>query len=604
MLDALMTLPLLLQAGVSPDGRWVAWTWFRVGPGADAFVAPTDGSAAPTRLTETPEKTFITAWTHDSRAVIVEQDHDGNERTQFFRVDLERPGVMLPLTEPDPPYFPRGGRLHPNGRWFVYGANYDFAAGREIEQTWVYRRDLETGERLVLARPVKNAWNIPVLNDQGTHVLYGRKDLDPAGYQLWMTDVEGREDREIVNVGARAKASGSWFPDGRRVLVTAEAGTYNRLGVWDRADGSLRWLIDDPARQIEGAYAPRRSAQVVVIEQREARVYASLLDVATGVETPLPRVPGNLVPLAPCGDGRWVGQYYSARQPTDLVLFDPRDPQPEAFASLTRVWERTALRADNLCAPEDFRWRSVDGLEIQGWLYRARAPRGTVVYIHGGPTVHSQDALNAQIQYFVACGFNVLDPNYRGSTGFGLTFRESIKVDGWGGREQADIVAGIEALIASGIAERGRVGVTGTSYGGYSSWFLITHQPPEIVAASAPVCGMTDLVVDYETTRPDLRPYSEEMLGGRPDQAPERYFERSPINFVDRIHGRLLIVQGLQDPNVTPENVRQVTAALQRAGVEYGLLAFEDEGHGILRPENQRKLNRQLSEFFGAAFGA
>jgi hypothetical protein len=185
----------------------------RVGPGADVFFAPTDGSAAPTRLTETPEKTVISAWTHASRAVIVEQDHDGNERTQFFRVDLERPGVMAPLSEPDPPYFPRGGRLHPNGRWFVYGANYDFAAGREIEQTWVYRHDLETGERLVLARPLKNAWNLPVLNDQGTHVLYGRKDLDPSGYQLWMTDIEGREDREIVNAGAR-QSLGNWFQDG------------------------------------------------------------------------------------------------------------------------------------------------------------------------------------------------------------------------------------------------------------------------------------------------------------------------------------------------------------------------------------------------------
>jgi dipeptidyl aminopeptidase/acylaminoacyl peptidase len=69
---------------------------------------------------------------------------------------------------------------------------------------------------------------------------------------------------------------------------------------------------------------------------------------------------------------------------------------------------------------------------------------------------------------------------------------------------------------------------------------------------------MTDLVVDYQTTRPDLRPYSEEMIGGNPEQAPQHYFERSPIHFVQDIRGRLMIVQGAQDPNVTPENVRQV----------------------------------------------
>ena len=76
---------------------------------------------------------------------------------------------------------------------------------------------------------------------------------------------------------------------------------------------------------------------------------------------------------------------------------------------------------------------------------------------------------------------------------------------------------------------------------------------------------MTDLVVDYETTRPDIRPYSEEMMGGSPATAPLRYRERSPIHYVDRIEARLLIVQGANDPNVTPENLHVVEAALQRA---------------------------------------
>src|SRR5207244_3988563 len=158
-----------------------------------------------------------------------------------------------------------------------------------------------------------------------------------------------------------------------------------------------------------------------------------------------------------------------------------------------------------------------DGKEICGWLYRAGKPRGTVVHVHGGPTGHSEDDLDIEIQYLVSQGFNVLDPNYRGSTGYGLPFQESIKEDGWGGREQQDIKAGIQALFDAGIAHGGKVGMTGTSYGGYSSWYAITHWSPVMVAAAAPICGMTDLVVDYETTRPDLRPYSEEMMGGSPD---------------------------------------------------------------------------------------
>lgn len=605
-LDALLAVPMLYWPEISPDGRWAAWTWFRVGPAADVYAAPTDGSAPPVRLTDTPENTSLVAWAPDSRSVIVRQDHQGDERFQLFRVDLDRPGEMAPLTPPAPPYFPRGGHLHPNGRWLVYGANYDFAATQEIEPTWIYRHDLVTGERLPLARPDRPAFCVPLLNHQGTHVLYSRKGPHPDGYQVGLADIDGREDREILNAGDDRKVFASWFPDGRRALCLAEAGTHTRVGVYDRESGDLRWLIDDPARNIETAFVPHGSACAVIGEESGARLRASLLDVESGVETRLPAIPGDLLPLAPVGDGMWIGQYYSSQQPTDLVRFAIADPRPETFVSLTRLWERTPLRRDDLVPAEDFRWRSVDGLEIQGWLYRTRAaqPRGTIVFVHGGPTGHSSDALNPQIQFFCTQGFHVLDPNYRGSTGFSLAFREAIKVDGWGGREQDDIRTGIEALIARGIAQRGRVGVTGTSYGGYSAWWAITHWQPGIVAAAAPVCGMTDLVVDYETTRPDLRPYSEEMMGGRPDQVPERYRERSPVYYAQDIRGRLLIVQGLQDPNVTPDSVRVVTVALQAAGVEYGLLTFEDEGHGITKPKNQKTLYTHLAQFFGDAFGA
>jgi dipeptidyl aminopeptidase/acylaminoacyl peptidase len=604
-LSVLLSLPSLEFAKISKDGKWAAWTWYRTGPAADVYVAPTDGSAPPVRLTETGQDTILVSWTPDSRSVLVSQDRDGDERAQLFRVYLDQPGVMHPLTEPQPSFYLAGGQLHPNGRWLIYGANLDAGGGQEIEPTWLYRHDLETGERLPLARPQRGCYYEPHLNEQGTHILYQRNDLHPAGLQVWLVDIAGEQDREIINVGTDKKASASWLPDGQRILVLAETETHQRVGVWDLESGALRWLLDDPDRNIEAVYMPHGSEQVVVVEFEKARLLVSLLDLDTGDEMRLPPIPGSLIPLAPVGEGAWVGRYYHAQQPEDLVRFSLTDVRPESFASLTRIWERTPLRPVDLTPAESFHWRSVDGLEIQGWLYRARGEaRGTVVYVHGGPTWHSEDWVNVQIQFLVSQGFHVLDPNYRGSTGFGLAYREAIKDDGWGGREQEDIRTGIEALLAAGIAEPGKVGITGTSYGGYSSWWAITHFSQELIAASAPICGMTDLVVDWETTRPDLRPYSEEMMGGSPSEVPERYRERSPLHSVDKISGQLLIVQGLQDPNVTPENVRVVRDALAGAGIGYELLTFEDEGHGIHRPANHQILYPRLAQFFAAAFSA
>jgi dipeptidyl aminopeptidase/acylaminoacyl peptidase len=114
---------------------------------------------------------------------------------------------------------------------------------------------------------------------------------------------------------------------------------------------------------------------------------------------------------------------------------------------------------------------------------------------------------------------------------------------------------------------------------------------------------MTDLVIDYQSTRPDLRPYSEEMMGGPPEKLPEKYAERSPINHIGNIQGKLLIVQGNRDPNVTPENVRVVREALENASICYEILEFEDEGHGISKPQNQKILYKALLDFFNRVFG-
>ena len=602
-LDRLLDVPNLIAPSISPTGLVAAWAWGRRGTASETFLRSTTEEIEPVRLHGNDEDVVLQSWRADGTEFLLSVTKDGTERVRLLRAIIANL-APTPLIEAQPNYYISGGELDPQGRWLFFGANLDPDTKKESEVSYVYRQDLADGQRMVLARPKRPNRPRPMVNAAGTHVLYSRKDRHPAGRQYWLVDVDGKNDREILNFGDDVEITARWTPSGQQVIVMADSGTHRRVGLWILDGGLIHWFFDDPQMQIEDVLVPGNSGSMILTEGRQGAKYAWLFDVAQRRRSPWPEVPGaTLLPLAPLSANTWAARFYHARQPADLMRVTVGGGKVTAATSMTGLPKLIGSLPEELIAPEEMRWNSSDGLAIRGWLYRSKAPvKGTIVDIHGGPTWHVENRFDAQTQYFLRRGFNVFLPNYRGSTGFGLRFQDAILKQGWGGAEQEDIRTGIAALIEKGIAAKRKIGVTGVSYGGYSSWWAITHFPPELVAAAAPICGMTDLAVDYETTRPDLRPYSEQMMGGSPSQVPQRYRERSPIHFVANIKGRLLIVQGMRDPNVTPQNVKAVRQALDAANIRYEVLTFEDEGHGIHKRANNRLLYRRLADFFEAAF--
>lgn len=600
-LESLFATPKVYGATVSPNCKWVAWTWANIEEVSHVYIAPTDGSALPVKYSVGGQDVFVHSWSFDSSSLVVGHDTDGDEFVELYKLELGKPGEMQKLTGPNLGYFVRGGMLSLDNQSLFYAANIDFKTGEVIDPFCVYRHDLKTGEKKLLARQNIAGYTSPELNSVGTHLLYARNDLDPSGRQIWVVDVDGKKDEEVLNFGAAVRVSIAWFPSGDKAVFLVEEGVTRKVGVWHLGSRKTEWVIDDPSFIFdEDVSVPYGSNSIVVYETKNARRLPVLVDPVTKERKHFSG-PNSSLLLAQLGDTRWLIKQFSSAQPADLFVFDTKTGKLEM--SITKMWEKVSYTAMDLAAAEDIRWQGADGAEIQGWLYRPKTnPKGTIVNVHGGPNGHSEDMFQIDVQYLVSQGFTVLEPNYRGSTGFGLEFQELIKKDGWGANEQMDIILGIKMLIEKGIAEPGKVGMTGTSYGGYSSWHAITHASKELVAAAAPICGMTDLVVDYESTRPDLRRLDEEMMGGSPTELPELYRERSPIHFVKNIEGKLLIVQGSRDPNVTMENVKAVELELKKNNIPYKVLVFDDEGHGINKPKNEKILLERLAQFFGGTF--
>ncbi|MHA3963299.1 MAG: S9 family peptidase [Candidatus Thorarchaeota archaeon SMTZ1-45] len=603
-LDSALSIPTIRVVKVSPDKKHLALSINRIHENYDVFLKSTDGTGELVPLTRTSEVTLIKDWFPDSKSILVSEDKAKDERVTLYRVFLDSLNQMESLTEIEPKFFMHGGRFSPRGDFITYSVNYDFDIKRETETYRIVIQDLESGSKTVVARPDKSTYMIPSIDPNGRYVLYNRSDEDPSGVQWWIASIDGNEDREILNFGSKAKVNAEWMDDGRILFDTDTIDGVRHdfvgIGIYDLSSDKAIWLSNPVlGGRFSSASVPRYSNHIIMAEENDARTKPSILDLETEIVRDITPTHGNLWPITNIGNGDWLGLFYSSTHPYDVVRFNPSELNPSNFVLITNMLSYSSIQQQDLKQAEEMRWISEDGTQIHGWLYRALDYNGkTIVAVHGGPDAHSEDALDPKIQYFCSLGYNVLDPNYRGSTGYGVNFRELIKKDGWGGLDKEDIRSGIEYMIENGLAFHGKVGIYGTSYGGYMSWLAITQFPPDIVAAAAPICGMTDLIVDYETTRPDLRRFSEEGMGGSPGDIPELYRERSPINYVQNIRGKLLIVQGLRDPNVTNANVVDVEKRLQTHRIPYDKLVFDDEGHGIYREKNIKLLLERLAEFF------
>ncbi|MFW9769627.1 MAG: alpha/beta hydrolase family protein [Candidatus Thorarchaeota archaeon] len=602
-----MTLPRISFVNVSPNKRYAAIMVNRLQENYDVFLKTTYSPGDLVPLTKTPEVTIIYDWAPDSKSVLVGEDIARNERITLYRVYLDSPLEMNPVTQLEPNYYLRDGQFGPRGNYITYAMNYDIDTKRETETFRIVVHYLDSNDRVVVARPDKPTYPELEVDPLNRYILYKRADEDPSGSQWWIVSLDGNEDREVLNFGPKAKVNAQWTYDSKILFDTdtyeGEKTDHVSVGLLDINSGNIDWLsMPNNGAKYSYSSVPDHSHHIIVGETVEARRRPYIYDLKTDILHSAVATSGNLSPITNLENDEWIGLFYSSTCPHNLVRFQLGDNEPETFTFLTDMLGHTSIKEDDLTPAEDFRWISADNTMIHGWLYQPAKPNGrTIVYIHGGPTAHSEDSLDIQVQYFCSMGYTILDPNYRGSTGYGVIFRDLIKKDGWGGLDKEDVRTGIETLIEKGFSIPHKIGIYGTSYGGYMSWNAITHFPTKVVAAAAPICGMTDLVVDYETTRPDLRPYSEEMMGGSPTEVPEKYQERSPINYVQNIKGKLLIVQGLRDPNVTKANVAEVEKILEKNKISYEKLVFDDEGHGILREKNVKILLQRLAEFFDSS---
>jgi dipeptidyl aminopeptidase/acylaminoacyl peptidase len=397
-----------------------------------------------------------------------------------------------------------------------------------------------------------------------------------------------------------------WSPDGSQIAFqTAMANpsffySNNRLAVIPAAGGAIRSISD------------RFDEQPGLIDWAPSGIYFSGMERTVSRLYRLNPTTGEFTAVTPASLGAPSGFNFSSDFTTVAFVSGSAQQFPEvSIAPVATIQPRalTSLGAQirdwKVGNREVISWKSADGTSIEGVLHKpADFESGRkyplLVVVHGGPTgisrpVRVQLGGVYPIELWLAKGALVLEPNYRGSAGYGEKFR-SLNVRNLGVGDAWDVLSGVDYLIAQGMVDKERMGVMGWSQGGYISAFLATHerQPFKAISVGA---GISNWMTYYVNT--DIHPFTRQYLKATPWDDPAIYALTSPMTNIKRARTPTLIQHGELDARVPIPNAYELYQGLQDQGVPVKFIVYKGFGHGLNKPKAARAAMEHNLDWFG-----
>ncbi|HEV8589726.1 MAG TPA: S9 family peptidase, partial [Pyrinomonadaceae bacterium] len=478
-------------------------------------------------------------------------------------------------------------------------------------------------------------------------------DHDIKMTHLWLFDIQKKDEKRLTE-GEYTVSDPQWSPDGTRIsyttrptpkaddadldniwVLTVATGAKNKITSDEGSSQNARWSPDGKwiayncsergavstdflcimsadggtPRQLTAKFelptgtpvwAPDGHTIYFSTNIREAiEVYAA--DVATGAVKQMTSR-GNSIGITEISrDGKMIiGTFASAQQPTELYS------SAASLASVKQLTEHNSWLKDySVGQSEVVKWKSKDGTEIEGVLtkpvgYTSGTKVPFLLNPHGGPTGASLNNWNGTVQVLAANGFAVLQPNFRGSTGRGLAFSRANK-NTWGKGDYEDCMAGVDAMIAAGIADPDRLGAFGWSYGGYMTFWILTQT--DRFKAVSPGAGLTNIYSMYSQN--DIQRYLRWFYSDKsPWDAQELYWDRSPMKYVKNVKTPTMIMHGQVDTRVPIAQAQEFYMALKEMKVPVEFVVYPRENHGFTEPRHNMDRVRRYVKFFAKYLNA
>jgi dipeptidyl aminopeptidase/acylaminoacyl peptidase len=581
---------------ISPDGKYYSY----MAPWKDRmniFVQEI-GKDSAVRLTSESDRDIAEYFWKNPTRILFLRDVGGDENFKLYGVNVDGSNLVC-FTD------------FPKVRTEVINTMDDFPGEviiglnkRNPEVFDPYRLNIETGEMTQLAENPGNiqAWYL----DHAGKLRAASAIVDGINTQLLYRETEKDQFKPVLTTNFKESVGVYFFTfDNKNVYANSNLGRDKAaIVILDPATGKeLEVLYENPDYDVQDLNYSEKRKVLTTATYESWKVERHFFDeeikqIFNRLEKDLGNYQINITTSTKAED-KFIIRTYSDKSVGAYYLYDKNTDKLDKIADIY-PW----LKEEELASMVPVEYMARDSVKINAYLtlpagYTLETAKDLPVVVnpHGGPWARDGWYFNPEVQFLANRGYAVLQPNFRGSTGYGRKFWE-ISFKQWGLKMQDDVTDGTQWLIDKGIANPKKIAIYGGSYGGYATLQGIVREP-DLYAAAVDYVGVSNLFTFMNTIPPYWKPMLDMMyeMVGDPVKDSLQLAATSPALNADKMKTPLFIAQGANDPRVNKAESDQMVEALKKQGVQVEYLVKDNEGHGFHNQENRFDFYRAMEGF-------
>ena len=515
-------------------------------------------------------------WLKDDIHITYTRDVDGNEQHNIYLYNTETKESIQLTDTPEAQEYPQD--VSPDGKKLLFSSN-------RHEQLNLFIMDLDTKEVTQLTAFDKPVWGNAEWSENGWIYFNYNETYNIKNTDVWAIKEDGSDIKKLISFSDESNDSFETVSsDGKYLAIQSDKSGVSQVGIYNLETDETIWLGEGKYEEIPTRFS-KDNKKIIVLRNHEAEIIPLIYDIGTKKAKILPFKGLTFYTRFVLDDKYIIYMRMDAKTPVILARYDIENDKEEIM-----IPPQTDLADEDFYELQYVKYPSFDGREIAATVYTPKLEPGkkypALVNVHGGPTGQYFQSFDMFSQVFAHEGFVIINPNIRGSTGYGKEFME-LNLKDWGGGDGQDVVHAKRYLESLDYVDPNRIGVFGGSYGGYMTFIQLTKYADAGWNVGSAWIGISNLKTMFEKSKPHFQFFLLQHLGNY-EENKDVWINGSAMTFIDNIKAPIQMIHGVNDPRCPVEESRQFRDKLIEMGWKegtegdktYEYIEFADEGHG------------------------